>query len=199
MGLPTAIVVRMRRRPDASTSLWHHRRVDVAALLSSVQPLVPARVFASAIEHGLAGRVATGLVAIRARWPAGPAVTDVGPYLAERLSAPRDLAIVASLRIDDLYLAWWTQREVVRGIAAFSAAFAGDVQRVARQFPASPPRALRAVLHAALFTGTAAGPPRIRSYTGFGFLRAWLQVTAARVFVELARAQPTEHCELAAP
>lgn len=155
-------------------------------------PAVP-----DALAHELAQRIELGLSAIATRWPDGPAIGEpFGRYLAERLERQSNLATaLPRLRLDDLYLAWWAGTGEPRGIAAFEAAYATDLRRLLDRFHRLPPDELQQQLRIKLFVGTATLPARIRDYSGFGFLQNWLRVTAARSFVDAARADQSRRFE----
>ena len=153
------------------------------ALLARL-PAVP-----EALAGELAARVRDGVTAIASRWPDAPAPTDAfATYVGERLVAQPDLATaLPRLRLDDLYLAWWAGSGDGRGIAAFEATFETDLRKLLDRFHRLPADELRQHLRVKLFVGTAASPPKLRDYSGFGFLQNWVRVTAARSFVDVAR------------
>lgn len=188
MGLPTAIVVTWgsRRHGTTKTLPWHHRRVNAAELWSLVGRLSPD----AASTVGGPERLAEGLSQIRARWPAAPAVDHAFvTYFAERLGRQRDLATaITRLRLDDLFLAWWSGCGDPRGITAFESTYSDDLRRVVQRFRRLPADELHQLLRIKLFVGNGTTPPRIFAYSGFGFLQNWLRVTAARTLVDVARA-----------
>jgi RNA polymerase sigma-70 factor (ECF subfamily) len=187
--VPLAIALPRRRAwnpRDPARFAWHHRAMTAAELLAQAIAALPAAARAEAIAAGLEARLDAGVVAIRERWPDGPAL-DAGfaAHLGERIAKQADLAAaVPRLRLDDLYLAWWAGSGDARGVAAFEAAFADDLRRLVARFHRLPADELRQRLRIKLFVG---GAPHIASYSGFGFLQNWLKVTAARAFVDVAR------------
>jgi RNA polymerase sigma-70 factor (ECF subfamily) len=134
--------------------------------------------------EGLAAWLADGLAAVRARWPDAQPGPALAGYLAARVRGE-----LARLRFDELFLAWWAASGDRAGIAAFEAAFAPDVDALVARFHKLPADELRQRLRIKLFLGTAAAPPALASYTGAGSLQGWLRVTAARAFVDAARAE----------
>src|SRR5207237_1228509 len=62
------------------------------------------------------------------------------------------------------------------------------LRRLVDRFHRLPPDELRQQLRIKLFVGSDKTRPRIHDYSGFGFLQNWLRVTAARSFVDAARA-----------
>jgi hypothetical protein len=129
---------------------------------------------AAALAAGLADRLATGLAAARARWPQAP-IDDVAlaDHIASRRAKQADVtAAVARLPVEDLVLAWWAGSGDSAGIAAFEAAFAGDIDRLTARFRQLHPDDLRQRLRMRLFVGTAASPPKLRDYGGSARLPA---------------------------
>jgi RNA polymerase sigma-70 factor, ECF subfamily len=146
------------------------------------------------VAGSLAQSVASGLEAARTRWPSGPvANAALAKFIAERLGHERDLAEkLPRLRVEDLYLAWWALEDSdgnSGGIAAFEDAFAEQLGRVVRRFHRLNADELRQALRIKLFVGTDTAPPRLREYSGFGYLQNWLKVTAVRSFLDVARAE----------
>jgi RNA polymerase sigma-70 factor len=188
-----AIVVRdgrFRGHAAPTPVPWHHRRVNAAELLSHIDARLTPEARAATVAHGLAARLEAGLATIRARWPEAPAVDDsFVAHFVERLGRQADLAAaLPRLRLDDLFLAWWSGSGDPRGITAFEAAYADDLRRLVQRFHRLPADELRQRLRIKLFVGNGTSPPRIHDYAGFGFLQNWLKVTAARSFVDVARA-----------
>lgn len=126
-----------------------------------------------------------GLAAARARWPDAQPTSGLAAYLADRLARTE----LARLRFDELFLAWWASSGAAAGIAAFEAAFAPDVATLLARFHKLPADELRQRLRIKLFLGSAAAQPALASFTGAGSLQGWLRVTAARAFVDAARAE----------
>lgn len=176
---------------------WHHRRVDVEAILAAVNAqldTVDDARRAMIAASPLASQLATGVAAIRTRWPTAPdEPAAFGAYLGERIARQADLAsALPRLRVDDLFLAWWAGRGDQAGIRAFEAAFADDLAKLVARFHRLPEAELRQRLRIKLFVGT---PPRVGEYSGFGFLQNWLRVTAARAFVDVARSDQRTRLE----
>jgi RNA polymerase sigma-70 factor (ECF subfamily) len=147
-------------------------------------------------------RVAAELAAARARFPHAGAVTDeaLAAVLDEQLPAQREpAAALAKLRIDDLLLARWCTTGDPRAIATFEEVYRADIDVVLARFRrlATPADELRQLLRIKLFVGdpSAGRPPRIASYSGFGFLQNWLRVTALRALVDVARGEHTRTLE----
>jgi RNA polymerase sigma-70 factor (ECF subfamily) len=138
----------------------------------------------------LAARVAVGLEAMREAWPDGPVPgAPFAAYVAERIARQENLAgALGRLRIDDLYLAWWACTDDA-GIAAFEVAYAPDLSRLVQRFHRLSAEELRQALRIKLFVGSGTTAPQLHKYSGFGFLQNWLKVTAARSFLDAARAE----------
>lgn len=127
------------------------------------------------------------LASIAARWPDAPHDgAGYAEHVAERLTrqAVPEQAL-ARLHVEDLFLAWWAGTGAAAGIAAFEAAYAGELARIASRFPSLAADELLQRLRIKLFVGP---PPKIAEYSGFGSLLAWLRVVAVRSFVDVARA-----------
>jgi RNA polymerase sigma-70 factor (ECF subfamily) len=134
-------------------------------------------------------RLVRELEEARAKWPEAPCGDEFVAYLIERIEKQAELeSVLPRLRIGDLLLAWWAGTGDVRGIEAFEKAHEGDLRKLEQRFHRLPAEDLRQQLRIKLFVGTAETPPRIRAYSGFGFLENWVRVTAARSFVDAARA-----------
>lgn len=164
-----------------------------AAVLSRLD--APTR---AAVEHaGLAAQLATGLHAVHARWPDAPAPGDgFAAYLADRIAAQKDLvSALPRLRVDDLYLAWWSGSGDPEGIRTFEQVFADDISKVLSRFHRLQSDELRQSLRVKLFVQTREKPPRISLYTGFGFLQNWLRVVATRDFVDAVRREHASKIE----
>jgi len=164
--------------------------VTAAELMAQVLADLPAAVRAEAAAAGLEARLDAGLASIRGRWPDAPAVdARFAAHLAARLAEQDDpAAAVARLRADELFLAWWAGSGDPRGVTAFEAVFAEDLRRLVQRFHRLPADELRQRLRIKLFVGRDGAPPHVHRYAGFGFLQNWVKVTAARAFVDVARA-----------
>lgn len=127
-------------------------------------------------------------VAIRARWRDAPQPdATFTAYVLERRQPN-----VERLRLEDLFLAWWCSRNDSRAIAAFDEAHAAVLERLLQRFHRLDADELRQRLHVKLFVGDA---PRIRDYSGYGFLENWVKVIAARTFVDAARERARERTD----
>ena len=137
--------------------------------------------------------IAEALERARVRWPtANPDPTFV-QYVAERARTQPDLAAaLPRLRLEDLVLAWWAGSGAAAAIAAFEAAHASALDRLLRRFHRLDADELRQVVRIKLFAGEA---PRIRDYSGFGFLENWFKIIAARSFLDLARSTQRERID----
>jgi RNA polymerase sigma-70 factor len=141
------------------------------------------------IAVGLGEAFARGLAAARARWPHAPHADLefarwVGGKLAQQAKAASALP---RLRIEDLFLAWWTMRDPEQGIVALWAAHRDDLERLLARFHRLDREELMQSLRVKLFVATADAPARIASYSGVGFLQNWLRVLATRTFLDAAR------------
>lgn len=145
---------------------------------------------AAAIEPALREALSAGGLAVAARWPEAPPIA--GPfarYLAGKLARQQRLAETLSrLRVEDLFLAWWAQQDPARGIPALWAAYHDDLERLVARFHRLDREELLQSLSVKLFVSRADGqPPRIATYSGFGFLQNWLRVLASRAFLDASR------------
>ncbi|MBK7536388.1 MAG: sigma-70 family RNA polymerase sigma factor [Myxococcales bacterium] len=135
--------------------------------------------------------LAQGLVAARARWPHAPAADPSFAHLlgAKLADCPELAQALPRLRVEDLFLAWWAQRDAVHGVAALWAAYAPDVQALLARFHGLEREELEQTLRVKLFVDSETAPARLGSYSGFGFLQNWLRVLATRTFLDVARTQ----------
>ena len=143
----------------------------------------------TAIEADLRAALAAGLAAAAARWPdAPPADASFAQLLAGKLARqPRLAATLPRLRIDDLFLVWWALRDPDRGIPALWAAYTEDLERLVARFHRLDREELLQALRVKLFVAGETAPPRLSTYSGFGFLQNWLRVLATRTFLDAAR------------
>lgn len=133
-------------------------------------------------------RLEAALDAIAARWPGFDGdLAGYAAHVAERLAAkPDPAAALARLHAEDLFLAWWTTTGEPAALAAFEAAYGGELARIAARFAGTAPTdELVQQLRVKLFVGDRA---RIHDYSGQGGLLAWLRVVSVRDFVDAARA-----------
>ncbi|HUJ61269.1 MAG TPA: sigma-70 family RNA polymerase sigma factor [Kofleriaceae bacterium] len=138
---------------------------------------------AAAALDGAAG-LADQLAAAAARWPALPLDGALAAAIAERLAAQPALeGALPRFRIGDLALASWAGRGEPAAIAAFEQAHAAILARLDQRFHRLPSDELRQQLRVKLFVD----PARVRDYSGFGHLENWLKVTAARLYLDVAR------------
>jgi RNA polymerase sigma-70 factor (ECF subfamily) len=137
--------------------------------------------------------IAAGLASAHERWPeARPDEAFVG-HVADRARTQPDLATaLPRLRIDDLVLAWWAGSGAYPAITAFEVAHESALDRLLRRFHRLDADEMRQVVRVKLFSGDT---PRIRDYSGFGFLENWFKIIAARTFIDLARAKERERIE----
>jgi RNA polymerase sigma-70 factor len=126
---------------------------------------------------------------VHERWPDAPELgAELVAYVVERARRQSDLATaLPRLQLDDLALAWWCTTGDSRAVAAFESAHAEDLRRLLLRFHRLDADDLRQRLRVKLFLSTDTSPPRIRDYSGFGFLQNWLRVVATRVFLDAAR------------
>jgi RNA polymerase sigma-70 factor, ECF subfamily len=159
--------------------------------MSPIEAVLGAERLQAALDAGLAERLEQGLTAAAERWPAAPAADErFAEYLAVRLAQQASVSeAVRRLRVEDLFLAWWTGSGDGAAIAAFEEVFADDIARLVARFAKLPADELRQRLRIKLFVGTATAGPRIGDYSGLGVLQGWLRVTAARAFVDAARSE----------
>jgi len=132
------------------------------------------------------------------RWPSELGrLVDFAGYLAERIESQRDLGrVLTRLQVVDLFLAFWAGSGDRSGIAAFEEVFADDLAKLTRRFHRLPEGELRQRLRIKLFVAEAGRNPRIRDYSGFGFLQNWLRVTAVRTFIDVARTEESRRWEV---
>jgi RNA polymerase sigma-70 factor (ECF subfamily) len=144
---------------------------------------------AAAIERDLAAAVSAGLAAAAARWPQAPAADESFARLLAGMLAkqPRLSATLPRLRVDDLFLAWWALRDPDRGLPALWATYADDLEKLVARFHRLDREELLQALRVKLFVASEHGPPRLATYSGFGFLQNWLRVLATRTFLDAAR------------
>ncbi len=92
------------------------------------------------------------------------------------------------LRFEDLFLAWWAMTSP-GGVAAFLEELRADLAReiacITSRFAGVDARMLLDDLMLELFDGA---EPRIAEYSGFGSLRAWVEVVSTQIFLDRARA-----------
>ncbi len=168
----------------------------VAELVRALLALVPSEQ-RELLAGSLPTAIDTSVATARRRWPDLPAdAPEFSDYLLERAREQIDLAAaLPRLRVDDLLLAWWAGRNDSRAISAFEAAHADALDRLLRRFHRLDPDELRQALAIRLFVGTSTARPRILDYSGFGFLENWFKITAARTFLDTARALGRERTD----
>ena len=133
------------------------------------------------------------LAEIEARWPDAPVRDDgFGAYVRAHLEAAPDLgARLTRLRIVDLFVVWWAMTSPA-GVAAFLETFghelAHNIACITGRFGQVDPRSLIERLIVELFTGA---EPRGREFSGFGSLRAWIEVVATNSFLDVVNPRPT--------
>lgn len=171
--------------------------MDPGAVIQVIQSRLDGETRAIVSASSFGAELATQLAAVRIRWPSAPEPTDAfAAHVADRLARREDLAAgLSCLKIEDLFLAWWAGSGDHQGIVAFEASYGPDIDRLIARFHRLHASELRQHLRIKLFVGTPAAPPRIFEYSGFGFLQNWLRVTAARSFVDAARADRSARYE----
>ena len=128
------------------------------------------------------------LPAIEERWPDAPVRDEAfADYVLAHVGTERDVARLPRLRVEDLFLAWWAMTSP-GGVAAFLEAFHADLVReiacITSRFPDVDARMLLDELMLQLFDGD---EPRIAEFSGFGSLRAWVEVVSTQIFLDRAR------------
>jgi RNA polymerase sigma-70 factor (ECF subfamily) len=144
-------------------------------------------------DPALEAQLQTALAECRTAWPdiAVEALAFMR-YLGERL--PRDSdwkAALTTVSLTDLYLACGCALGDPVSVAALDTHF---IRRIALAPFGSVPKVhdaqeLAQRLRIRVLVGDTEQPPRIASYTGRGPLNAWLRVAAARLAVDLHRAE----------
>jgi len=164
----------------------------------------------SAPDH--AERFVAALAEARTRWPDAPAPIDerderdehherasapsFTSFILERARAQPDLAIaLPRLRLDDAFLAWWCTTRASAAITAFEQLHADELRRLLQRFHRLDADELRQQLRVKLFIGSDTAPPRIREFSGFGFLANWFRVVATRTFLDAARTRQRERSD----
>jgi hypothetical protein len=128
------------------------------------------------------------LAEIEEHWPDAPVRDDAfAAYVRAHLDAVPDLgARLTRLRIVDLFVVWWAMTSPA-GVAAFLETFGQDLAHsiacITGRFRNVEPRSLMDQLIAELFSGA---EPRGREFSGFGSLRAWIDVVATQTFLDVA-------------
>jgi RNA polymerase sigma-70 factor, ECF subfamily len=152
-------------------------------------------------EAELEALLASMLEEGRRAWPGVDLPADAFvDHLAAR--APADggdlLAHLRGLRAADLYLACACALRLPAALEAFDAAYVSRLSGyLARQDAfASVSDEIKQRLRARLLVAEGGMLPRIGSYTGRGSLAGWLQTTAARLAVDMRRAQAAETAAL---
>lgn len=128
------------------------------------------------------------LAAAEARWPDAPVRDAAFPdYVLGHVGSERDMARLPRLRFEDLFLAWWAMT-APGGVAAFLEEFHADLVReiacITSRFAGVDARMLLDDLMLELFDGA---EPRIAEFSGFGSLRAWVEVVSTQIFLDRAR------------
>ncbi len=115
----------------------------------------------------------------------------LGPEVSEPASWPERLGSVHGA---DLWLALACQRGDARALARFDERLGADVDLAIKKSPklGIASDEFRQLVRARLFVAEPARAPRIASYSGRGPLKGWVRVTAARLVLDLARADTGE-------
>lgn len=165
-------------------------------------------------------RFAAALADARSRWPDAPAPIDAGAivatsasldaptvdaappsndfvgYIVDQARIQPDLpAALPRLRLDDAFLAWWCATGASQAITAFEQLHADELRRLLLRFHRLDADELRQQLRVKLFLGSDNAPPRIREFSGFGFLANWFRVVATRTFLDAARTRQRERSD----
>jgi RNA polymerase sigma-70 factor len=181
-----------RGAAECRTLIFWGMVADLARALLALLPAEQASELAATLEPALEAGVAEA----RRRWPDAPSADDA--FVAYVVARARDQVELAAalprLRIADVLLAWWVSTGDARAIAAFDAAHETALGRLLLRFHRLDPDELRQQLRIKLFVG---GAPRIRDYSGFGYLENWFKIVAARTFLDIARAQRSEPIDVA--
>lgn len=196
--LPRAICVsrRWRRRGlnrqqpyRRARQPWHPCPVTGQELAAIIRGRVGPERVSILDEAGFGSSLERAVETIGQRWPSQrERLRDFADYLTEQLLSQEDLRrALPRLQLVDLFLAFWAGSGDQGGIAAFEENFAEDLAKLARRFHKLPEAELRQRLRIKLFVAEGGRAPRIRDYSGFGFLQNWLRVTAVRTFIDMAR------------
>ncbi|HKQ71118.1 MAG TPA: sigma-70 family RNA polymerase sigma factor [Polyangiaceae bacterium] len=113
-------------------------------------------------------------------------------YLAERMSGPGDvMSMLAAVHSADLYLACACRHGDPRAIAAFEERYVATVALHLSGSDAQPlfSQELKQTLRERVLVADSGLVPRIASYNGRGPLGGWLRMVAARIAVDLRRAE----------
>lgn len=163
-------VLPLRRVPRGTRELLLPRTVDRAALEAEFD---------------------RALAEVEERWPAAPVrEAAFADYIRAHLGAERDLlARLPQLRIAELFLVWWAMQSPA-GEAAFLEVYghglATSVACVTSRYGHVDARSLIEHMMGELF----GSDPRATEFSGFGSLRAWLDVVATQMFLDAAHAAP---------
>jgi RNA polymerase sigma-70 factor (ECF subfamily) len=171
--------------------------VTAADFLNTVQQALAPATVADVDAAMLRARIEGGWASIPTRFGAGAQAVlatltpGFAAHVAAKLNAQGGLATaLPRLRLDDLFIAYWAGQGDAVAIAAFERDFATVLDRVVARFHRLPADELRQRLRIKLFVAAPGDTARVLDYAGFGFLENWLKVTAARCFVDIARAMP---------
>jgi RNA polymerase sigma-70 factor (ECF subfamily) len=148
-----------------------------------------------AVWAGLDDAIADVWTAVRAVRPSLPdASDDFLRYLATHVSTELDPeSALASLRVDELYLAWACLRGDPSATAQLRAAHAAHIDRALVRFARQPGdfvAEVRQLVWTKLLTGDAASSPKLALYAGRGKLESWLRVLTVRTALSHLRGIP---------
>ncbi|MEM7155950.1 MAG: sigma-70 family RNA polymerase sigma factor [Myxococcota bacterium] len=104
---------------------------------------------------------------------------------------------LASLRIEDLYLACACTEHDAAALDTFERTYGADIDRtVAAASPAMNHDELRQNVRTKLLVGTTEASPKLASYRGRGDLSGWIRVVASRAVVDLHRQRARRPAEV---
>lgn len=108
----------------------------------------------------------------------------------QQLSEQEGEAWLARLLVEDLYLALACLEGEESAMQTFRELYLGQLRGLSLRYAPHATQAedLEQTLMLSLFVDTPSRQAKLRSYTGQGALRAWLQVCATRTYIDLTRA-----------
>ena len=145
----------------------------------------------SSPDAALDGAITDAIVRARAAWPSlPPDDVDFAKFLGARV--PADVAAadaLATLKLEDLYLAWGCLRGEPAALQAFDRAMAEPIRVALSRLDASEAVKQDAaqLLRERLFVAADGRLPRIAEFAGRGQLQRWVQAAVVRVCIDLLR------------